>query len=210
MSDMSHVASPRKPAEQALFDAADGQGGYFTTAQAKACGYSRSLLGYHVGRGRFERYKRGLYRIARYPWGTREDVLRAWLAAGKTSAVVSHESALDLLGISDIVPAAIHLTVPRTRRGVRAEPWVRIHTVAEPIPPQDLRMVDGMVTTSAARTIIDVAHDDLYDEQLQAAIVDALHLGMVTDDQLMAKARAHGPKALARVRSALDWIASRD
>jgi hypothetical protein len=40
------------------------------------------------------------------------------LAVGKDAAGVSHETALDLLDLSDVIPDTVHLTVPRTRRGL--------------------------------------------------------------------------------------------
>ncbi len=42
--------------------------------------------------------------------------------------MVSHESALDLLGLSDVTPSAVHLTVSRARRNVPSIPGVKIHT----------------------------------------------------------------------------------
>ena len=51
--------------------------------------------------------------------------MAAWLAVGKQNAVVSHESALDLLDLSDVSPDRVHLTVPRSRRGLAAPPAQR-------------------------------------------------------------------------------------
>lgn len=77
--------------------------------------------------------RRGPCRYREYPSSPREDVLAAWLAVGKTVAVVSHDSALDLLGLSDVIPDAVHLTVPRRRRHLPALPGVKIHTTVRPL-----------------------------------------------------------------------------
>ncbi|MCL4466976.1 MAG: type IV toxin-antitoxin system AbiEi family antitoxin domain-containing protein [Chloroflexi bacterium] len=88
----AHTAT--RPDRTCLFHIASGQAGYFTTEQARACGYSFALLSHRVKSGRFSRVRRGLYRLREYPSSPREDVLAAWLAVGKDVAVVSHESAL--------------------------------------------------------------------------------------------------------------------
>src|SRR5687768_17061031 len=106
MSDVTRTGAERGY----LFDIASQQAGYFTAGQARAAGYSWALLLHHVKGGRFIRVRRGLYRYREYPSSRREDVLAAWLAAGKDTTVVSHESALDLLNLSDLIPNAVHLT----------------------------------------------------------------------------------------------------
>src|SRR3990172_6453043 len=160
---MSDVMAPELPHRSArpdrlrLFEIASEQGGYFTAQQARACGYSFALLSHHVKGGRFIRVRRGLYRLREYPSSPREDVLAAWLVVGKDVAVVSHESALDLLDLSDMIPDAAHLTVPRSRRNLPSLPGVKIHTTVRPLQPSDLTYRDGMVITSATRTILDAA-----------------------------------------------------
>jgi predicted transcriptional regulator of viral defense system len=118
---------------QCLFAIASEQQGYFTAKQAMACGFDGDLLAHHTGRGRFLRVHRGVYRLRDYPSSPREEVAAAWLAAGKDAAVISHESALDLLDLSDITPGAIHITVPRSKRYVSKLPGVRVHTTTRPL-----------------------------------------------------------------------------
>src|SRR5712691_1895997 len=101
------------PGWQSLFEVSSGQAGYFTAVQARGCGFSSALLSHHVLGGKLRRVRRGLYRFVQYPSSPREEVVQAWLAANG-EAVVSHESALDLLGLSDVIPDRIHLTVPRS------------------------------------------------------------------------------------------------
>lgn len=98
------LAQNTGPDRSRLFDLASGQAGYFTTKQAAESGYSRALLAYHAKAGTFVRVRRGLYRLREYPPSPREHVLAAWLAVGKGNAVVSHESALDILELSDVIP----------------------------------------------------------------------------------------------------------
>jgi predicted transcriptional regulator of viral defense system len=108
--------SATRPDRLCLFEISSEQSGYFIAEQARACRYSWALLSHHVKSGRFLRVRRGLYRRGEYLSSPRDDVLATWLAVGKDVSVVSHESALDLRDLSDVIPDAAHLTVPRSQR----------------------------------------------------------------------------------------------
>jgi predicted transcriptional regulator of viral defense system len=45
-----------------------------------------------------------------------EDVIAAWVKAGRERAVVSHETALALYDLSPVRPRKLHLTVARAYR----------------------------------------------------------------------------------------------
>ncbi len=207
MSDVTTPKPPRpsnvRPDRLRLFEIASEQGGYFTAHQGRACGYSFALLSYHVESGRFIRVRRGLYRLREYPSSPREDVLAAWLAVGKDVAVVSHESALDLLDLSDVIPDAAHLTVPRSRRNLPSLPGVRIHTTVRPLRPSDLTYRDGMVVTSATRSILDAADAGMAPDQVELAVLQAVERGLVAPDQLRRDAAARGRRVAAMVEGAL-------
>jgi len=200
-------AAPR-PDRLRLFELASEQGGYFTAEQARASGYSFALLSHHVKRGRFLRVRRGLYRLREYPSSPREDVLAAWLAAGKDVAVVSHESALDLLDLSDVMPNAVHLTVPRARRHLPTLPGVKIHTTVRPLQPSDLAYRDGLVLTSATRTILDAAEAGTAPDQVERAVVQAVERGLTSPDELRQSAAERGRRVAALIEGALRKIAT--
>ncbi len=94
-------------------------------------------------------------------------MLAAWLAVGKDTAVVSHESALDLLDLSDSIPDAVHLTVPRSQRKTPSIPGVKVHTTDRPIGPGEREHREGMAVTSATRSILDAAEKGAGPEQIQ-------------------------------------------
>ena len=192
-----------------LFEIGSEQGGYFTAVQARACGFSRALLAYHAKSGRFLRVRQGLYRFRQYPSSPREDVIAAWLATGREVAVVSHESALDILGLSDVVPEVVHLTVPRTRRYRAASPGVAIHTTVRRLDKSDVVVRDGVRVTAAARSIIDAGEAGTAPEQIVAAITQALDRGMATESKLLGAARMRGGRVEGLVRQALDERRSR-
>lgn len=194
---------PAKPDHECLFRAASQQGGYFTARDAESCGFSRASLSYHARRGRFIRVRRGLYRLREYPESTREDVMAAWLAAGRNHAVVSHESALDLLGLSDAVPDSVHLTLPRTMRYRPATPGVTAHTTTRPLDAGDVVTREGIRVTSVARSILDAAEAGTAPEQVVAAVKEAVDRGMTTRGQLRRVARSRSRRVQRLIQRAI-------
>ena len=197
---------PRRPDHRCLFETASEQGGYFTAEQAAGCGFSRASLSYHARRGRFLRVRRGLYRLAEYPSPPHEDLLAAWLVAGRDDAVVSHESALDLLGLSDVIPDRIHLTVPRSKRYRPAGQGVAIHTTTRPLRPTDVLTRDGLPVTSPARSIVDAAEAGTGPEQVVKAAREAVERGLATKTQLLTEAQGRGGRVERLIQRALDEV----
>lgn len=168
------------------------QSGYFTVEQARQHGVSRQLLNHHIRQGRFERIRRGLYRIRGFPTAQHDDIREKWMAVGMDKAVASHESALALLDLSDTIPDRVHLLVPRQHRGLRRPPGAVIHTRPD---GEKVATVwrEGMPLTAPARTLVDVA-DSLQPEQAAMAIEQALSRGLLTARQLLREAERRGKK----------------
>jgi predicted transcriptional regulator of viral defense system len=193
------------PDHDKLFELASEQGGYFTAGQARQRGFSHALLAHHAREvGRFTRVRRGLYRLRQFPPAPREDVLAAWLALDREEAVVSHDSALDLLGLSDVVPEVVHITVPRSKRYRPAAPGVRVHTTTRKMVPSDVVVRDGIRVTAPARSILDAAEAGTAPEQVIAAAVQAVEQGLATRQQLLAAAEERSSRVEQLVRRALD------
>jgi predicted transcriptional regulator of viral defense system len=93
-----------------LFDSALGQHGHFTTKQAAAAGYSPQLLIKYIKSGRIVRVMRGIYRVVHFPAGEHEELTTLWLWAER-AGVFSHETALYLHQLSDVLPRQVHLTL---------------------------------------------------------------------------------------------------
>jgi predicted transcriptional regulator of viral defense system len=201
MHDINKHGDP--PQRSTLFEIASEQGGYFTAAQAHTCGYSRALLAHHAKSGRFIRIRQGLYRFREYPSSPREGVIAAWLAAGRETTVVSHESALDLLGLSDVVPEAVHLTVPRSKRYRTTTAGVAVHTTTRRIGKSDVVVREGVRVTGPVRSIVDSAEAGTAPEQIRAAVGQALDRGIATRSKLLGAARARGGRVERLVRQAL-------
>ena len=123
--------------------------------------------------------------------------MAAWLALGgrEGGAVVSHESALDLWGLTDAIPIASHITVPRTRRHLPRIPGVTIHTTSRPFEADDIQTLHGMHATTPARALLDVAESQGLDEALGHSLSRAIRKGWVTRDTFATKAARRGPRA---------------
>ncbi len=194
-----------RPDLRALEAQAYGQGGYFDAAQARAHGVSKQLLDHHIRQGRYERVRRGLYRIASFPTTEHDDIREKWMAVGTHKAVVARESALALLDLSDNIPDQVHLLVPRRHRGLRRPPGVVIHT-----HPDEERVPtvwrDGLPVTAPARTIVDVL-DNIQPEQASMAVNQALRRGLMTQRQLRDEAARRRKEGM--VETLLEAVVSR-
>jgi len=167
-----------------LYQIAEAQAGYFTTAQAGDVGVDRNRLAHYAAAGHLERVRRGVYRLVSFPRSPHEDLFIAWLATGP-DAVISHDSALTIYDLSDVLPAAIHVTVPRTAS--RRRPGLKLHT--NRITPEEITHYDGLPVTTVPRTIADVAAAGLSSELVIQAIQEAIVNGLATPDELLAAGR---------------------
>jgi predicted transcriptional regulator of viral defense system len=194
--------SKAKPDHEGLFQTASEQAGYFTTTQAISHGFSSPLITHHAQTGRFVRITRGLYRLRDYPSSPREQLIGAWLRLAP-DAVVSHESALELFGLSDVIPDAIHLSVPRTRRRLVRQEGVTVHTTKRPLEGSEVANREGVRVTAPARTIADVAEAGTAPEQVVAAVRQAIDRGLTTRDKLRNAARGRGRRVERLIEHAL-------
>jgi predicted transcriptional regulator of viral defense system len=195
------------PDGSALHRLAYSQEGLFTARQAQKRGYSAQLLAHHARTGRFARVRRGLYRLSDYPTGEHEEIRAAWLAAGMERAVVSHESALVLHELSDVLPNTVHLLVSREHRGIRPPAGVTLHTTSAAIPDDETTTRNGIRVSTPSRAIIDAASSGTAPEQIQMATRQALEQGRTTPRQLAAQAERHGGQVAVLVRRTIQEAA---
>lgn len=171
------------PSWNQLYELAAGQDGLFTTAQASTAGYSPELLIHHVRAGKVRRVQRGIYRICHFPAGEQEDLAAIWLWSAQRG-LFSHQTALFLHTLSDVLPPRAHLTLPIgwRRRRLRVPPGVELHyaDIEEP----DRGWVGTVPVTNPLRTIADCAAAHLSPELLEQAIDEALSRGLVTPGEL--------------------------
>ena len=177
------------------------QRGYFTAAQALAVGYSYQAQKHHVDRGNWVRVGRGMFRLPDRPADAHDSFVRWGLWSGGRG-VVSHESALEFYGLSDLDPATIHLTV---RSDFYAkDDAVTLHVAS--LPEADVIRQAGWAVTTPQRSLIDVAAGEVSQEHVTAAVRDAVAQGLVTRRRLREASDEGGSTAALRIERAISEI----
>jgi predicted transcriptional regulator of viral defense system len=161
-----------------LIEVAKYQKGYVATYQVEV---SNQLLRHHEQAGRIERVLRGVYRLNQYPTEEDEQLLVAYLWS-KEQGTISHESALAIHDLSDVLPNKVHLTLPEDQCRVRRKTpeWLELHFAD--ISEDEKEWYDVVPVTRPIRTLVDVASDRLEPELLRQAVEDAKSKRLVADD----------------------------
>jgi len=167
-----------------LFQIADSQQGYFTSFQAERCGYARSHFQRQLLSGEWIKEQRGIYRLARYPVTDRPELVvwGLWSRSkkGEIQGVWSHETALDVYELSDVMPAKMHMTVPISfRKRISIPPLLVLHYAT--LHEKEIRAQQGYFITTPLRTLIDVIEEGvLSHDLLLQALREALQKGLVS------------------------------
>jgi len=188
-----------KPDYDRLYEIAEAQSGYFTARQARGAGYSWERLSSITKAGRFIRVKPGIYRLVHFPSSPYKDLFIAWLRAG-SAAVISHESALTVYEITDVLPGKIHVIIPQTAS--RRRLGICLHT--NRLRPDEINHRYNLPVTTVDRTIADVILSGLATEQVRMGIQESLQRGLTTPEQLLAQAKRRGKKVEKVIRSVLE------
>lgn len=179
---MSTARPPATDLDQ-LFELASGQAGVFTVEQAAAAGYAKDLLSWHAASGNLRRLRRGIYRFVRFPPHEDEELVVLWLWS-KQLSVFSHETALSLHQLSDILPMRTHLTVPLSwrKRRLRVPPGVALEY--GDLRDDERKWVGAVPVTSVLRTLADCARAHVAQEFIDSAVRQALDRGLVSKDEI--------------------------
>ncbi len=165
---------------------AAAQGGPFTTAQALAAGFDEREILRRRKTGTWTRLRRGVY--VETALVSDDEVLhhllhfRAALLCLQAPVTASHitSAALHRVALLDPDFSLVHIT--REGSGsARIEAGIQHHDAA--LPASQLTKVDGLVTTSAARTVLDLARELPFDAGLIAA-ESALNKRLTTKSEL--------------------------
>jgi predicted transcriptional regulator of viral defense system len=188
----------RQDNRRRLAEIAREQSGYFTAAQARRAGYSYQAQRYHAEHGNWVRVDRGIFRFPEWPTGPHEDLVR-WTLWSRGRGVVSHETAVAVHDLGDVMPRYVHLTVPD---GFRAKaPGVVIHRAY--LPDRDVEMREGFSVTTPIRSILDLAASKIEIDQLARVVQDAIDRGITTKRALRERADEFGAVAALAVERAL-------
>jgi predicted transcriptional regulator of viral defense system len=191
----------RNEAAKRLYEIAEGQQGFFTTKQGKAAGFAENTHPYHVQARNWIREHRGIYRLASFPRGERPDLMlwslwsrnREEIAQG----VYSHQTALSLHDLSDVMPAKLHMTVPKGFRRNSEIPRVLVLHLAD-LPQSEIGAANAIRVTKPMRTILDLLEGgDTPLATLRQALREGLRRGLIRRSEIAeARRRLAGSKHL--------------
>lgn len=171
-----------------LFEIADRQQGYFTAGQARNCGYHDSHFQRYIASGDWLKTGRGMYRLSHYPISDRPDLVEWSLWSrnkkGDIQGVWSHETALDLYELCDIMPAKLHMTVPKHfRKSITTFPILKLYF--SDLHPHDWVEQQGYRVTTLIRTLLDLAHTrQISDEFIEQAVIEGRQRGILIKQQI--------------------------
>lgn len=182
-------------------DLASSQWGLITSMQARELGVTKSQLSRFAAQGYLERLRHGVYAAAGAPFSPRRNIQAAWLALQPevpahqrvrepTGAVVSHAAAANLLGLGDVDADLMEFTSP-VRRQSRSHD-VKVHVGQ--VDKRDKTQVDGLPTTTAARTVQDLAAAGMDGGHLASIVRDAISKADVPIQELAKRLEPHAGK----------------
>jgi predicted transcriptional regulator of viral defense system len=182
------MPGPYKEAARRLHEIAQSQQGFFTTKQAIREGFSEKTHSYHVNAGNWIREHRGIYRLADFPTPERPDLMLWYLWSQdrqeEPEGTYSHDTALSLYELSDIMPSKLHMTVPREfRRNSRIPEILVLHRAQ--LDPSEVQEVHGVRVTRVLRTIKDLLRSGHVDRsQLKLAVDEAIRRGLIARGEI--------------------------
>lgn len=200
-STIDHMRQDPQTLRRRLSQFAGERGGYFSAAEALAAGYSYPAQHYHQRRGDWLRVERGIYRVADWPEAPDADLIR-WTLWSRDQAVVSHDSALVVHEVGDVMPARIHLTVPPAFRAQTQSSAV-IHRAE--LPSGDVETRVGFRVTDPERSILDVA-SIMEIDRLARVIEEAIQRGLTSPARLRQRSDAFGADAALGIERALRQV----
>jgi predicted transcriptional regulator of viral defense system len=188
----------------AIGELAEGQEGYFSSAQAGSVGIDRHRLQRMAAGGILERDEYGIYRFAVYPHGDRGELWRAVLwpsvKRGDLVGILSYSTALSLHEISTINPSTIDLSLPeglRFRRAVPSKYRVRFQDIHE----NEITRIHSLPVTTLFRTLLDLIISGEERQFVAEALENAPKRGVLTAEELrrLQALNAVGPTLIHKV-----------
>jgi predicted transcriptional regulator of viral defense system len=188
------------PVDRSISTLALGQHGVVALWQLVELGLSASAVRNRVANGRLHRVHRAVFAVGHASLTRDGRFMAATLACGP-KAVLSHRAAGAKWDLALRGRSSIDVTSPSMRG--RRRPGIRVHSAAT-LMARDVTVIDGIPSTTLARTLLDVAGDATRREVERAcdrAETQRL-LDMTVIDDVLARANGrHGAALLAAVVS---------
>ncbi|MFV1951659.1 MAG: type IV toxin-antitoxin system AbiEi family antitoxin domain-containing protein [Nitrospinota bacterium] len=173
-----------KESFQRLYEIAEMQQGFFTTKQAIAAGYADKTHYYNVHAGNWIREYRGIYRLSNFPHSEESDLV-IWSLWSRNKqdipqGIYSHETALSIHDLSDLMSSKLHMIVPpRFRRNSEIPEILVLHRAQ--LQESDIEARQGFQVTTPLRTITDLmVEQTVTPDIITQALREAVEKGLIT------------------------------
>jgi uncharacterized protein YjiS (DUF1127 family) len=175
------------------------QRGLVTRRQLREAGVGSEAIRHRLEQKRLHEQHRGVYSVGTGSVDRHGRWLAAVLACGDR-AVLSHASAAELWGLLRPVAGPIHVTLPGTNRGRRAD--IAVHATRRLCRREWTRRLAIPVTT-VERTLVDLAPDPRLDRALEQAFAMRLLGPSRMAEALASAAGRRGTRELRRLLARL-------
>jgi predicted transcriptional regulator of viral defense system len=165
-----------------LAELANEQYGFLTPDDARRLGIDPINLVRMAERGQLKRRANGIYRFALAAASPLDSFMEAVLWPRGMRGVLSHETALNIYELSDVLPGKVDVTVPRAHRIRRAAPpHCRIHH--EDLRANQITAHQGIPIVKPAHAVRQGHRARLAPALLAQAIDHGRRLGRLTQHQ---------------------------
>lgn len=174
----------KKPPVKKLFEVVEAQEGLFTAKQAEAAGFDKKNHSYHVRVGNWIREHRGIYRLAHFPRSSYEQYV-LWSLWSRNreeepEGVYSGQTALSIHDLSDLMPAKLHMTVPKSFRRNSRIPKVLVLHVRD-MAAAEWETMRGFRVQRPLAAIVDLMNSqEVSEDFLRQALQEAVKRGVIS------------------------------
>ncbi|MBS1958462.1 MAG: type IV toxin-antitoxin system AbiEi family antitoxin domain-containing protein [Bdellovibrionales bacterium] len=197
---------PLQKKQNELFEIAESQQGYFTAKQAESVGFLPTNFQYHVKTGAWVREERGIYRLKNFPHAQVEAqyvhyALWSRDRGDQIQGVYSHETALSIYELSDVMPNKLHMSVPENfRKSAKTPKSLKLHY--SDVPKEDREGRIGYFVTRPLRTLVDLMQtQETSEEHIEQALIQALDRGLILMREI------NSPRVPAEIQTKFnEWI----
>jgi Domain of unknown function (DUF4365) len=169
-----------------LSELAAHQDGYCTLSQARWVGYAEEVFLALVPAGKIYTCTSDVFRLAHFPRSDHEEYIVLWLQTDR-QGVFSHETALLIHELSDILPNRLHITVPP---GFKAEFGPSVEVRHGNVAEDEIRWLGPVPYTAPLRTLLDCIEVGVSPDLIEQAIEEGLARGLFTKGQIPPDVRA--------------------
>jgi hypothetical protein len=166
-----------------LSEMAARQEGYCTLSQARWVGYADDVFLALVSAGRVHACAPDVFRLAQFPRSEREEHVILWLQTDR-QGVLSHETALLLHELSDILPQRLHITVPPGFDPGSRQFDPTVELLRGDVADDEKCWLGPVPYTSALRTLRDCIAIGVSPDLIEQAIEQSLERGLFTRAQI--------------------------